>query len=299
MRRPKKATLWIAFALLCGIAGSQWMAEDLVPVIFQGLTRMAVDSAFLCLVFSGISRSPSDAQLRWVAVAGWGAGMFLLPVILISGAGGKVSSLTEVLCSTLVPAVVVFVVAQDSAGFGADERGLRLLAPALMGVGGAAMLIPFSVPGSVGGVCWLVSIVVAAGVSGWSAVRLREALLGVSVLRAAAVVCGFIAIGAAIGAATSWTGPGIVTWRRVLAEGLWCLLVEAPVWVLSLWQLREMAPVSFAARYFLVPLVTVAEGYFLLHPKGNWTMLAGAVLLGGGGIWLAVGGQEARGLDES
>jgi drug/metabolite transporter (DMT)-like permease len=44
--------------------------------------------------------------------------------------------------------------------------------------------------------------------------------------------------------------------------------------------------VRFAARYLVIPLLTVVEGYVVLRPEVTARMVVGAVLLVGGTVWV-------------
>ena len=50
--------------------------------------------------------------------------------------------------------------------------------------------------------------------------------------------------------------------------------------------LREMSPVRFAARYLVIPLLTIVEGYIVLRPELTVRMVVGAGLLIGGSVWI-------------
>jgi len=56
-------------------------------------------------------------------------------------------------------------------------------------------------------------------------------------------------------------------------------LVE--VWLI-VWLLREMPPVRFAARYLVIPLLTVLESFVLMRPEWTVRMGFGTVLLAAG-----------------
>jgi len=62
--------------------------------------------------------------------------------------------------------------------------------------------------------------------------------------------------------------------------------------------LRGMSPVRFGARYLVVPLVTVVEGYVLLRPELTLRMGFGVALLAGSAAFLlaAPGVDERAGL---
>jgi hypothetical protein len=56
--------------------------------------------------------------------------------------------------------------------------------------------------------------------------------------------------------------------------------------LLLVWLLREMAPVRFAARYLVIPLVTVLESYVLMRPELTIRMGFGTALLAAGAAGL-------------
>ncbi|MEO6807413.1 MAG: hypothetical protein ABI286_13155 [Edaphobacter sp.] len=56
-------------------------------------------------------------------------------------------------------------------------------------------------------------------------------------------------------------------------------LVDVVEVLLIVWLLREMSPVRFAARYLLIPLLTVLESYVLMRPAWSLRMGFGTVLL--------------------
>jgi hypothetical protein len=59
-------------------------------------------------------------------------------------------------------------------------------------------------------------------------------------------------------------------------------LVDAVEVLLLVWLLQEMSPMRFAARYLVIPLLTVLESYVLMRPE--WT-----IRMGFGTVLLAVG----------
>jgi hypothetical protein len=56
---------------------------------------------------------------------------------------------------------------------------------------------------------------------------------------------------------------------------------------LIVWLVREMPPERFAARYLLIPLVTILESYVVMRPEGTARMVGGMLLLAAGGALLA------------
>jgi hypothetical protein len=64
--------------------------------------------------------------------------------------------------------------------------------------------------------------------------------------------------------------------------------------LLIVWLLREMQPVRFAARYLVIPLLTVLESYILMRPEWTLRMGCGTVLLaaGAGALLLSTAGED-------
>jgi hypothetical protein len=280
--------IWFAFAALCLLGGSAWVFDEAFPAMLSGLFRLAVHNLALAAVF-GVMSLPGKADSRgtsWWNVAAAAIAMIAVPEILASVASGSVSQLTEVLVYMLVPVVVVVSMAQKAAGFGAVDNPLRMIVPALAGLGGAALVIPASWPPTFTGRAFLVAMSASAVLAGLAAVWLYELLAQADVLRASAVVAGS---SGAVAGAFCWIGwIGIVDANAAGAgvEALRCLLFEGPIILLTVWLLREMRPVAFSARCLLIPLVTIIESYLLMRPAINWTTVAGVILLAVGGFAL-------------
>jgi len=282
--------VWFGFAALCLLAGSGWAFDEAVPGLLHGLFRIAVHDGVLAVAFGVVSLRDRGGIARgwkfWVELAVAGGAMFAVPQILFGAAGGHVSGGTELLVFLLVPAVVVFVVSQEADGFGRDESALRYLAPALAGVLGAVLMLPFDWPPSAVGRLWLGAIVLSAGFAGFAAVRLHRLLQGVGVWRGAAVGFGASSLAAGTFSWVDWSGnPG---WNAGAAmwEVVRLVVVEAPILLLTVWLLREMTPIRFSARVLIIPLVMVVEGYWLERPAVDWTTGLGVVLLAGGAVGL-------------
>ena len=282
--------VWFGFALLCVLSGSGWALDDVAPGLLHGLLRVAVHDGVLAVVFGTASllgaRQAARGWRFWGKVGLGAVLIFAVPQILFAAAGGHVAGTTELLIFLLVPAVVVFVVAQQADSRGANENPLRPLAPALAGLGGAALMLPFDWPASLAGRLWVMAVVASAVLVGVAAVRLHTLLRGVGVWRGAAVIFGASSIAVAAFCWVDWSGnPG---WSGGIAVGevVRLIVVEAPILLLTVWLLREMAPVRFSARALLVPLVMIVEGYVVERPSVGWTTALGVVLLAGGAVGL-------------
>lgn len=271
-----------------------WLVEVYAPSTLPPLLQMGMHDVFLCLFFlSGrviLGRGVSWSTSRvWGRVALFGATLSTLPAAVFAASKGQVSKFTEVLVAAAIPVIVVFVEAQRADGFGADRSPMRFLGPALAGLGGMALLLPFTFPGSVAGKMWLVMLVVSAVLAGYSAVRLHHLLPSFSRLiffEVAFIVSG---ASAALLMASCWFAgvAGVRLDLRTLANELFrCLLLDVPILWLTVWLLKAMRPVRFASRYFLAPLLTVIEGFLVLRPEVTWTLAFGASLLLSAGVLL-------------
>lgn len=226
----------------------------------------------------------------WLRTAGWGAIVYGLPGAVVAGASGRVAGLTEELVFLLLPVVVVFAVAQTG-GFGAGEDQRRLLGPALAGIAGAALLVPFTLPASLAGDGWLAALVVSVGLSGWAAVQLHGWLRGRGLWAASAAVAAGWALLAAVGPGWRLVGQaGARDWGTEAAEAL---LLDGPTLVLGVWCVRELAPIRYSARALLVLLIAIAESAAAAQPRVTWTMAAGAALMVAGAGWLLRDGGQA------
>ena len=279
--------LWVGFAALCLLAGSGWALDEAIPGQLHGLARVAVHDGVLAMVFGLVSlHDQSKPKRAWLQIVLAAMGMFAVPQIVFGAAAGHVSGMTELLVFLLVPTVVVFVVAQQRAGFGAGESALVYLAPALAGLLGAVELLPFDLPQSGVGRWWLAAIVGSAVLAGCAAVRLHTLLRGVAVFRGAAVMFGAAGLAAAAFVGLDWSGDlgwnsGAAMWELVRL-----VVVEVPILLLTVWLLREMKPIRFSARVLMVPLIMILEGYVLERPPVDWTTGLGVVLLAGGAVGL-------------
>ncbi len=282
--------MWAGFAGYCVLAGSRWLVDAAVPPPVPGMLRVGVHEVVLAVILTAWLAARRRA-VAWRILAGIGvlAGVvLLLPDAVIEAGSGSVSGLTATLVFTLIPLVVVLVVAQQGAGFGPGDEARSLLGPALVGVFGAALLIPFAMPVSAAGRLWLAALVGSVVLAGLAAVRMHEALRGVPVVAAAAAASAVMAVvGLTLGHGDWGVLAALVADRRAMIfEGAVAVVVDGPLLLLGLWLLREMAPLGAVTRYPLVLLVTIGESYLLMHGRASWPMVVGAVMMAGSVAWL-------------
>ena len=280
-----RRSLWVGFAALCVLSGSEWLFDQAWPGMLTGLQRTAVHDGLLAVVFGSIGLR-RDGKL-WLDLVFGAAAMFGVPAVVFAAAGGHVPDAMVVLALMLVPVVVILVAGQQAVGFGMDEGPLRRMVPVLAGLGGAMLLIPQDWPASVAGRLWLAGVVASVVAAGLAAVRMHRLLAGVDVVPGAALVA---LVSGAI-AAAFWglgsSGPVAWSWNGAGVEGLRCVVLDGPILLLTVWLLREMAPVALSARFLLIPLVTIVESLVVVRPSVSWTAAIGVVLVAGGGIVLA------------
>jgi drug/metabolite transporter (DMT)-like permease len=211
-----------------------------------------------------------------------GVGLLGLPLLVVAGASRYVSGVTTTAVFALVPVVVVMVAAQGGA-----EDGVPL-APALVGFAGLLFVLPVSLPEAAGGWVWLVGLVVVAGVAGVACLWISRLLQEVRIARAVMLVCGANAVILLVAAAALGQlrlGSGRVAGLFSVAAGVHGVLL-----VLLVVLLREMGAIKFSARYLVIPLLTVGEGFVLIRPEVTLRLVLGMLLMVGGTGWFLFGG---------
>jgi drug/metabolite transporter (DMT)-like permease len=174
-----------------------------------------------------------------------------------------------------------------------EPDGMRKLIPALMGLAGVLLLLPFNLPMSGRGWAALLEIAAAmvfvAGAGVWMYRLLRRASVieALTIVGISNAVCLFAWCGAVGSLDLRWSGAAGGVW--------WGWMVGATITALTVWLLREIDPVRFSARFLVIPLVTIVEGFVLLRPEVTGRMVAGTVLLAGGAGWML---KEKRKVDE-
>jgi hypothetical protein len=178
-------------------------------------------------------------------------------------------------------------VGHQSAGFGAAGGSLRGLVPALAGLGGAALVLPFELPGSLVGRCWLAALVMSAVVAGIAAVQMYIWAQGISVARLGTIIFGTGCLITVAFCWLGWSGTPTLTWSGLSFEALRLAAVDGPILLLTLWLLPRMRPIGLASRLLLVPAVIVLEGIIAERPDVGWYGWLGLALTLGAGILLA------------
>ena len=147
----RKSSKGITFAALNLLAGSTWLADAVYSSTWPTLLRLCFHDAVVCLALIVVALATGSGWRKAVGweFAGWGAVLFAVAPIVFAAASGAVRSSTELLALGLIPAFTVFVLAQRPGG------ELGRMGPAVAGIGGLALAVPFTLPGSIGGYGWL------------------------------------------------------------------------------------------------------------------------------------------------
>jgi hypothetical protein len=277
----------IAFAAVCALSATSWIVprtEGLPPLELQGLRYGLVG---LVAFFFGRCRIRFGSIVLRVAVAG--VGFFGVPMAVVEWARVGVTETSRIVLFAMVPVVVVIAVAA-----GDEERGVRrFLVPALVGLGGLLLLLPLGFSGSLRGRSMQGAVCLAVVGVGLSSVWLYRLLRGMALAEALAVVslgnASFVLACSAVREEFVWRLSGLVSVASLSS------LVDVAELVLLVWLLREMMPVQFAARYLLIPLITLLESYALIRPDVSIRMASGVVLLAVGAgmlLFLRMGDEE-------
>lgn len=247
--------VWVAFAVLCLLSSS----EGLVPAPSSGVGGQGLVLGVAGLVSALLGPGSWRLSLRRMSLlAVAGLGFFAAPVVFFGWAAGSLAEATRVAGLAGVPVIVVMIESLSEDGV------RRLLLPALVGLGGILLLMPVEMPAELAGWVGFVGLILIVVLVGVLSVVLNRLLQGVGIAEALAAVClpsGMVLL------ICGWWGRGLsgmfAGWGEVGALFFFRDAVEV---VLVVWLLRAMRPVRFAARYFLIPLLIVVEGWIVWRP---------------------------------
>ena len=279
--------VWALFAALCILSGSSWMIP---PSMSEGLPSL--EEQALLFVVLGITASLFSWRGMWagygglqlVRTGGAAIAFFGLPIVVVEYAGASVSSITRSALFAMVPVVVGLVVAAGDGGTTAERGARRSLVPALIGVGGLLLLLPLQFSGSLRGQVMLGLVCAVVVLAGFASVWLYRLFSKIGVMQAIAAVgvanAVFLLVCSAVHEDMVWQWRGLAS---VVSISSGADLVEV---LLIVWLLRAMEPIRFAARYLVIPMVTILESFVFVRPQmtvrigfGTAFLVAGAGML--------------------
>lgn len=281
-----RRSVWIGFGGFCVLSSVSWLilplAESGLPVLEQKFLLHVV-TGLGALLFTNRGLWSRIHKLPWVLTAVGGVLFFGLPAVLIDSAGGGLPTVTNSATFALMPAMVVLFTVNSSEAVNKGE-GRGLLTPAIAALGGLLLLLPVELPQSIKGWETLVMMFATVTLVAGSGVWMHRLMQSFKIADAFVAVCCANALFLLV-----WTvGTGSFVWqgRELSATVLTTMLIDLSTMLLALWLLREMSPVRFAARYLVIPLVAVMEGYVVLRPELTVRMVSGTVLLVAGTGWI-------------
>jgi drug/metabolite transporter (DMT)-like permease len=272
--------VWVAFAVLCILAGTSWaipemMGDGLPPLERQGIVFGVIGLGALVVALR--RRGLQRVGKLHIRVALAAVGIFGVSDVVAEYSRRSVPSFSRSALYAMVPVVVVMAVAAVVTG-GSEERGARrLLVPALAGVGGLLLLLPLQFSGTVRGWVMLAFVCLAVVLTGLASVLmyrlLRECDFTAAITVAGLTNAAFLLIWSGVHEDTVWR------WSVLASIVSLSSLADVTEILLILWLLGKMLPVRFAARYLMIPLLTVLEGLVLERPEVTVRIACGILLL--------------------
>jgi drug/metabolite transporter (DMT)-like permease len=278
-----KQFVWLTFGALCLLSASAWVIEPFDTAALPSLERQALLHLIVGLTSLLLSPRKIRSRLRhqpWPRVALASLGFFAIPAAAIEFGSSAVPQITRSALFALVPIVVVVALTTIETAAPEERSARRSLAPALVGLGGLLLLLPLNLSNSARSNARIAVLCVAVILVGIASVWLARWLAEFKLADAVAVVClanaAVLFACAAVSRSIVWNASGLLSLLS------WSSLLDILEILLLLWLLRVMPPIQFAARYLLIPLLTVLEGYVLLRPELTLRIGAGAILLATG-----------------
>jgi drug/metabolite transporter (DMT)-like permease len=281
----------LGFFALCLLSSSAWLVDakwpsDLPAAPRQGLHDLLIGIALGLVAWRRAAHGRPPA-LRWMKLVLASVLLLGVPATIAQAALSGVSEVNIAASFAMLPVMVLVLVSSVSLG-SADAPGIdKLLAPALIGLGGTLLLLPVEVPSSSHETVCEVAVVLAVLIAACASVWMYPLLRGFAVVEAGAICClanaiFLLAVALVSGLTGGADASGIWSWKGFASEAATALLFDLPQVALLLWLMREVEPERFAARYLVIPLFTVMEGYALLRPELTLRAIAGTGLLGFG-----------------
>lgn len=278
----------LGLAVFCLLAGSRWLIDAAWPQTMPTLLAQSVHYAVTGVIVLAISLGRPSAKPSERMQAGRIAGASLLLLgapALIGRLADGVSSVTSVALYAMVPLCVVL-----TAAWMRDEVGRASMVPALAGLAGILLILPWHLPATAVGAFSLGAVMVGVVLTATASVWIHPLLQGGRLVEVLAI--GTLTNAAVLGSASMVFGDRWAGWSAWAFEMLRALFLDGPAAVLLFWLLRELAPERFATRFFLVPLVTLLEGIAVLRGPVNSRTGVGLLLLLAGAGGLLFGTRE-------
>jgi drug/metabolite transporter (DMT)-like permease len=278
-----KRYVWITFGALCLLSSNAWIAAPVSPSTLPSLQRQGLLYLIIgvgALLICGRKLSSRIKNRPWARVAAASLAFFAAPAIAIQLASGYVSEINRSALFAMVPIVVAVALSAIEAGEPAERNARRSLAPAIAGLGGLLLLLPLSLTNSARSDLMIALISAAVIIVGIAGIQLYRLLQHFESSDAAAIVC--LSNATILLVYAEATGSALWSRSDLLSLISPSSLINITEVLLLLWLLRNLPPIQFAARYLLIPLLTVLEAYALVRPPLTLRIGAGTILLAAG-----------------
>jgi drug/metabolite transporter (DMT)-like permease len=265
------------------MAASEWLLSYATGFAQESLVQQGIAYAILALAFALIYASHRKSNQQPPAPRtpiAFAAVLFLgLPAILLNYVNGRLPSTSISALYTLTPIVAIFTLASRTP----RDNVRSLLAPALAGMAGMLCILPLDLPASPR--AWIATsfVILSIALSGISGVELYLRAQNISLPETI-----LISTAANSTVLLAWCGlSGEITWPPGdIAYQAAILALRVAEIFLTLWLVRAMDPIPFAARYLVIPFLTILEGLILIHPPLTTRLFLGATLLIIGSAWI-------------
>jgi drug/metabolite transporter (DMT)-like permease len=290
-REPGSLTPLRTFGLLALalLWASAWLIEQFFPSDLPIPARLTLHNLTLAAAsapFALATLARNRAKLRPIAQLAIASILLLgLPTLLIDLARTAVSSITVTELFALFPIAVVVLTPHVTLGSQPAPDTTNLLVPAILGLAGILLLLPFALPTSPRRAAFQAVVVLAVLVSAVAAIWMHRLLAAFSVPQAlliatlanAAFALAWLLAASLI--ASTPILPAELTRQTLTLELALAFLDTLPQIALLLWLTRDLAPTRVSALYFAVPLLTVLEGLIFLPAGLTLKSVAGGALI--------------------
>jgi drug/metabolite transporter (DMT)-like permease len=273
-------SVWIAFGCLCLLSATAWAAAPFGSSTLPPLEQLALLYLAIALGYLLVSGKNWWKRVRnrpWAALVIASVMFFGAPALAIELASEAVPEITRSALFALVPIVVAITIAAVDAGTPSESNARRSILPALLGLSGLLLLLPLSFSGSPRGTLMFAVLCAAVVLAGISSVWLYRLVQPYRPADAAIMIClsnaAFLLACNHAGQPFLWSPRSLVS---MISLSTVVNLIEV---LLLLWLVRSLSPVRFAARFLIIPMLTILEAYVLLRPQLTLRIGGGVALL--------------------
>ncbi len=272
---PNRIKLWLAFAALCLVWGTTWVASDnlaeQVPPLLGAAVRFLLAALLLLpLILRKRLKMPRGRSL-WIVLM-LAAAMIVLPLVLLLWAREHVESATVTVSFAAMP-LVVALLTPGFAGKGVPRSALQATMVALGAMvlaTGASLRISQAAGGAV--------VLLAVASIGASSLVARRELASLSPLVATAWLLGAAAplllLGSLVlerGQRAEWNGSAIGSVASLA-------VATAAAYPAYFWLLQQLEAYQVTTLQWIEPLVAILERAFFLREGLPFSMIAGSIV---------------------